>query len=101
MFSKEVVPPADPPTRTWVLAPAAYRQSLATTLFYKFFLYAYNTKVGYAARAMRVQVHDWLLLQNPSELPSTLDSAFSHYERPVSSGVEVATPYAKVHSYRT
>jgi xanthine dehydrogenase/oxidase len=69
--------PATPPTNpTWVLTPTAYRQSLCTTLFYKFFLSVLN-------------------LQAPTPVPPSLESAFKPYKRPISSGTEVYCEDAK------
>jgi xanthine dehydrogenase/oxidase len=66
ILQAECTPAPDAPPTTFVLESAAYRQSCATTLFYRFAL-----------------AH-WFAL-----LPPRLVSAATPYQRPVSSGVQV------------
>jgi len=75
ILQAEVTPAADPTDPNFCLTPAAYREMLSVTLFYKFFLTALSN-------------------QSPSPVPASLSSAATHYQRDISGGTEVYTPYA-------
>jgi xanthine dehydrogenase/oxidase len=68
----ECTPGPDPPLTSFLIASPAYRCSLATTLFFKFFITQYTA--------------------SGKTLPARLVSAAGHFERPVSSGVQAFVP---------